>query len=111
MAIQYNENYNGTVPFSDVCEQFTLAATVAQTYTAPGTLTDIYQVTFSISEISNVFVCKNGTATIPASGMSSSVPYEERNPLKRYIRGGETLSLITPDTGGAYVGISLRAIS
>lgn len=111
MAIQYNENYNGTLPFSDVCVQFNLAATTAQTYTVPGTLTNNYQVYFSYASNSNVFVCKNGTATVPTSGTSSTVTYEEFKPLKRYMRGAETLSLITPDTAGAYVGISLRAIS
>ena len=110
MAISYNENYRGTLPFSDVCKQFTLATTVAQSYTVPGDATLAYQAYFSYASNANVFVCKNGTATIPSSGSNSSVQYEEFKPKKRYVRGGDTLSLITSDTA-AYVGLSLRQIN
>lgn len=109
MTIQYNSNYIETLPFSDVCKQFNLSSTVAQSWTVPGNATQKYQAYFEYNQSSNVFVCKNGTAASPASGTNTSQQYNEFRPKKRYVQGGDVLSLITPDTN-AYVGISLRQL-
>lgn len=109
MTIQYNSNYIETMPFSDVCKQFALATNVAQSWTVPGADTQQYQAYFEYNQSSNVFICKNGTATVPAGGTNTSQPYNEFRPKKRYVRGGDVLSLITPDSS-AYVGISLRQL-
>lgn len=109
MAIKYNANYIETMPFSDVCVQFNLAATVAQSFTVPGGATTQYQAYFEYASNSNVFVRNNGTAASPAGGTKSTTQYSEFKPKKRYVRGGDVLSLITPDTN-AYVGLSLREI-
>lgn len=109
MAIQYNANYIETMPFSDVCKQFNLAANTAQSWTIPGTPTQQFQAYFSYTQSSNVFVCNNAAATAPGGGANTAQPYNEFRPLKRYVRGGDVLSLMTPDST-AYVGISLRQL-
>jgi hypothetical protein len=109
MTIPYNANYIETLPFSDTCAQFNLATGVTQTWTVPGTSTQFYQAFFEYASNSNVFVCNNGTAAAPTSGTMTTTQYNEFKPKKRYVRGGDVLSLITPDSV-AYVGISLRLI-
>ncbi len=109
MAIQYNANYIETMPFSDVCVQFNLAAGVAQSYIVPGLAGSQYQAYFEYASNSNVFVCNNGTATSPVGGTHTTTAYNEFKPKKRYVKAGDVLSLITPDTN-AYVGLSLRQI-
>lgn len=109
MTIQYNENYNGTMPFSDTCIQINCAASTAETYTIPGSAEQQYQAFFSYTQTSNVFVRKNGAPAVPASGTVGSEQYNEFRPTKRYVRGGDVLHFITPDTN-AYIGMSLRQL-
>lgn len=111
MAILFNSNYNETMPFSDVCKQFTLAANTEQTYTVPGTATQNYQAYFEYASNSNVFVCKNAVPVIPAGGANGSQQYNEFKPKKRYVSGGDVIHLISPDTGSTYVGLSLRQLN
>lgn len=109
MAIQYNANYLETMPFSDVCVQFNLAANAAQPFTVPGVSGTQYQAYFEYASNSNVFVCNNGTASSPVMDVKTLQPYNEFKPKKRYVTAGDVLSLVTPDTN-AYVGLSLRQI-
>jgi len=109
MTIQYNANYIETMPFSDTCKQFNLAANTEQTWTVPGTSTMQYQAYFEYASNSNVFVCNNATPAIPGGGANGSQQYNEFKPKKRYVRGGDVLHLITPDAT-AYAGVSLRQI-
>ena len=109
MAIKYNANYIETMPFSDVCAQFNLAANTVQTWTVPGSIGSQYQAYFEYASNSNVFICNNGTATVPGDGAQTSQAYNEFKPKKRYVNAGDVLSLITPDST-AYVGLSLRQI-
>ena len=110
MAIQFNSNYNETMPFSDVCVQINGATDTEQTYTIPGTATAQYQALFSYTSTSNVFVRLNGTPAVPTSGTSGTEQYSEFRPEKRYVKGGDILHFITPDAAGAYVGLSLRQL-
>lgn len=109
MAIPYNSNYDETIPFSDVCFQVALAATVEQTITVPGDPTTYYQALFSYTSTSNIFVRNNGAATTPPGGTTGTQQYNDFRPLKRYVKGGDVLHLITPDATG-YVGVSLRQL-
>jgi hypothetical protein len=109
MAIQYNANYIETMPFSDVCVQFNLAAAVAQSYTVAGPSGAKYQAYFEYASNSNVFVRNNATAAAPVGNTHTSQPYSEFKPRKRYVTAGDVLSLVTPDTT-AFVGLSLRQI-
>ncbi len=109
MAITYNENYDGTTPFSDVCAQINCAAGVEQTFTVPGVATTQYQALFSYNASANVFVRLNATPTSPGSGTVGTQPYSEFRPLKRYVKGGDVLHFITPDTN-AFIGLSLMQI-
>jgi hypothetical protein len=109
MTIQYNANYIETMPFSDTCAQFHLEASVAQSFTVPGTSIQFFQAYFEYASNSNVFVCNNSVAAIPAPGANTAQQYCEFKPKKRYVRGGDVLSFITPDTA-AYMGVSFRQI-
>lgn len=114
MAIMYNSNYDITVPFSDVCAQFNLATNVEDTFTVPGSPANKYSVRFGYNDASNVFVRLNGTPTVPGSSVVGTQQYNEFKPgddgSQRYVQGGDVLHFITPDTAGAYMGISLRSL-
>jgi len=109
MAIQYNSNYNDTIPFSDVCFQVALATNTDEAITIPGAPTTQYQALFSYTSTSNVFVRNNTAAGVPAGGTTEEEQYNEFRPYKRYVKGGDVLHLITPDAS-AYVGVSLRQL-
>lgn len=110
MTVPYTTSYNGTVPFSDTTANFGLQAGVAQSYTVPGLSNSKYSVRFSFTENSNVFIGYNATAVSPTLGTPLTTNYIEFRPHEeRYVKGGDVLSLITPDTS-AYMGLSLRAI-
>lgn len=109
MTIQYNSNYEETLPFSDTAVQMHLLANVELTYTVPGASTIQYQAYFEYASNSNVYVCKNATPVIPAGSTVGTQQYNEFKPEKRYVRGGDVLHLITPDTA-AYCGFSLRQL-
>lgn len=110
-AILYNSNYEGTIPFSDVCWQIALDEGVAQTVTIPGPARTQFQALFSYNDVSDVFVTKNSVATVPTSGSLNDQAYNELRPMKRYVQAGDTLSFICPDAGVTYVGISLRQLN
>lgn len=111
MAITYNSNYDQTIPFSDVDFQISLGTAVEETATVPGLVTTQYQAFFEYNSVSNVFVCRNATPVVPASGNVGVQQYNEFRPKKRYVKGGDVLHFITPDTGTTYVGVSLRQLN
>lgn len=109
MTIKYNANYIETMPFSDTCLQLNLATNIPQSWTVPGEPEQYFQAYFEYNCNSNVFVCQNGTAAAPASGTQTTQQYNEFKPKKRYVRGGDVLSFMTPDAA-AYMGVSLRQL-
>ena len=109
MTIQYNANYIETMPFSDTAFQVACTVNAAQTVTIPGTDTMQYQAYFEYASNANVFVGKNAVPVVPAGGSVGTQPYNEFKPIKRYVRGGDVLHLITPDAT-AYIGVTLRQI-
>lgn len=109
MTIQWNANYLETMPFSDTCKQFTLAADTEQTWTIPGDATQQYQAYFEYASNSNVFVCKGAAPVVPISGASGTQQYNEFKPCKRYVKGGDVLHFISP-AAVAYMGVSLRQL-
>jgi hypothetical protein len=109
VTIVYNSNYIETMPFSDTATQIACTVDSAQMWTVPGVDTDQYQAYFEYASNSNVFVCKNSVPVIPAGGSVGTQPYNEFKPVKRYVRGGDVLHFITPDTT-TYIGVSLRKL-
>lgn len=109
MAIQYNSNYNETMPFSDTAIQVACTANTEKTFTVPGAATIQYQAYFEYICTSNVFVCLNAVPTIPPGGTVGTQQYNEFRPKKRYVKGGDVIHFITPDTS-AYIGVSLRQL-
>ena len=109
MTIQYNENYLETMPFSDTCAQVHCLINAEETFTVPGNSTQQFQAYFEYASNSNVFVRLNATPTIPAGGTVGTQQYNEFKPKKRYVRGGDVIHFITPDTN-AYIGVSLRQL-
>lgn len=115
MSTLYNTNYDMSMPFVDDSTQIFLGATTDETYTVPGTSIDRYSVRFAYTQDSNVFVSLNDTATIPDGGTPVSTQvYTEFRPgcdgTQRYVKGGDVLHFITPDTT-AYVGIRLMKLN
>ena len=109
MTIPYNANYIETMPFSDTVVQVNCGINVEETFTVPGNPEHQYQAYFEYASNSNVFVCKNATPVIPLVGTVGTQQYCEFKPKKRYVRGGDVLHFITPDTN-AYIGVSLRQL-
>lgn len=113
ITTKYNSNFNGTTSFSNTTAQIALATGVAQTYTIPGDDTDQYQIRFSYNYSSNIFIGLNATAATPGAGLQTTTAYMEFRPgfdgSKRYAKGGDVLSFITPDAS-AYVGIALELL-
>jgi len=106
----FASSFEGTVPFSDTCAQFALAAGVAQTYTVPGPATQKYRMIVSFNAAANIFVGYKTTATVPGAGLNTTTGNLEYRPTEpKYVFGGNTISLLTPDTTG-YVGLSLLVI-
>lgn len=110
MVATYYNNYDNTTNFSDTTFRLTLTANNAQAVTLPTSTNNSYQVMFEYASNANVFVGLNATATVPAPNTQETGSQIEFKPAKRFVRGGDTLSLITPDAT-AYVGISLRALA
>lgn len=92
---KFSVNYHETYPFSDLSPQFSLAANTPLTYTVPGDSSMQYQASFSWPSNANVWVALNSTATSPTPGTMSPSTRCERNPDKRYVRGGDILSFIS----------------
>lgn len=109
MAVAIYDNYNGTTNFSDVAPRFAITAGNEVTYTVPGTALNQMQALFEFNENDTVYVGYNVTAVVPAPNSVSAGRFIELLPKKRFVKGGDVLSFVTPDPI-AYVGISFRAI-
>ena len=108
---QYQDNFDHTKPFSDTCAQINMAADVEETYTVPGSESQIYRAKFSFASNSNVYVGLNVTAASPSSGTTTTTGNLEFRPEEpKYVKGGDIIHVVSPDAAGAYVGISLLAI-
>lgn len=113
MAIQYNSNYDVTIPFSDVCFQVSGTANVEQTVTIPGSATAYYSARFGYTSTANIYVCLNATPVIPPGGTVGTQQYCEFRPgddgSQRYVKGGDVLHIISPDATSR-VSVSLRQL-
>jgi hypothetical protein len=109
VAISYNSNFEETLPFSDVCAQFSLTVNNSQSFTLPGTAITKYQVYFEYASNSNVFVCLNAVPVVPPANSVGTQQYNEYKPKKRYAQGGDVLHFITPDATGSF-GLSVRQL-
>lgn len=94
------QNGFGVMP-SNVKKGVLLAQNVAQTFTAP---TDYprYIAIITTTPGANVFAAYNTTATA-FSGTAGDVT-SELLPVGREVKSGDTISVLTPDAAGAYVG-------
>ena len=113
MAIQYNSNFDLTIPFSDVSVQVALATNTPASYTVPGIATTKYAARFAYNQDANVFIRLNTAPTTPPAGTVTTQAYGEYRPgadgSQRYVAGGDVLHFTTPDAS-AYVGITLRQL-
>ncbi len=107
MTVLYYNNYVDTTNFSDTDAYGALTANTVETYTVPGTATQVYQALFSFNADSNVFVGYNSTPAVPANNTITTTGRVEFKPWKRIVNGGDVLSFVTPDAV-AYFGLSLR---
>jgi len=111
MAVSIHNNYLDTTNFSDTTTRIALTSGNTLTYTVPGLATSNMQVIFTLTDDATLFVGYNKTATVPAPNTVTSDQFIElmKNGFKRFVRGGDVLSFVTPDPM-TYVGISLRAL-
>lgn len=106
----YIDNFDHAKPFSDTCGQVALATNVAQSYTVPGTNSQKYRLKLEFNASANVYVGYNITALAPSAGTNTTTNNMEFRPSEpKFVKGGDVLSFVTPDTS-AYVGVSLLAI-
>lgn len=108
----YGNNYDGMKPFSDTVWQINLATNAQQTVTVPGTNAQKYRAIFTYASNSNVFIGLNATAASPGSGTTTTTANLEFKPCEpKGVKGGDIIHAISPDAAGAYLGISLLAIT
>jgi hypothetical protein len=86
-----------------------LASGVAQSTVTPSDSTD-YAVLVSITPGANVFVDFTGATATAYTGTLGPVT-SELNPQVREVKAGQSISVITPDAGGAYVEISFYIVN
>lgn len=86
-----------------------LAANTAQTFTAP--IGYPYWIAiFSYTPGSNVFVDFSGaTAAVPSGSVASITA--SLNPSGRALKGGQTFSVITPDSTDPYITVEYQIIN
>jgi|ERR1700761_1866882 len=123
MATKFNlsrdiNGFNGFgVPFSDTLYATNLTTGAAQSLAVPLVMgmggNGIYNgpeyiAIFSFEPGSNVWVSNGGTAATPGSSFALST--SELNPAARFVKGGDILSFITPDSS-AYVGVAFYVLS
>ncbi len=87
-----------------------IAQNVAQSITLP-TETGIlnYEVCFSYSSGSSVWVDYSGSpATVPSAG-AFATSNSELSPGQRVLPAGSSFSMITSDSSGAFVGVAIYA--
>lgn len=103
--------FNAFAPiYSDTVYQTTLSANIEQHFTVPGSKIGQFQnyiAVFSFDPGLRIFFANNVMAVIP--GILFAAGPGELNPTTRYVKAGDILSFITPDTT-AYVTVALYVI-
>lgn len=101
--------YNGfgLIPSDDSFSGL-LATASAQSVTVPNQY-EYYIAIFSFTPGTNVFVNFKTTAVTPGSSIAANA--NELNPAGRLVKGGTAISLITPDTSGAYVTVLFYVVA
>lgn len=110
MSIPYTSSYEGTLGFTGIAPNMSLAMNTELTYTVPGESKQKYVATFGYKDNQMVYVAVNATATIPTAGTLDTASVAEPKPYQRFVKGGDVLSFITPDAT-ADCGFSLRTIT
>jgi len=117
MSTKYNviRDINGTVagingfglqPSYDI-QNGLLAATVAQSITVPDNFPKWIAI-FSYQSGKNVWVDVSATAAVPTGAFASGTSL--LNPPALQVKAGDSISLITNDTGGALVSVQFQVI-
>jgi len=110
MTVRISNNYEDTTNFSDTTSTLTLATSTELTVAVPGNASEPIQALFAYNSTSKVYVGYNVTAVVPGAGTVNNNQFIEYRPLKRFVKGGDVLSFITPDTD-ANVGVSFRSLN
>jgi hypothetical protein len=112
VALKYTSSFDKTIGYTDVEAQMSLTVGVAIAYTLPGTEDQKFVLTFGTSSNANIFMGYNVTPAVPAANTLTQVARVEfiTPDCQRYARGGDVITVITPDAT-AYLGISVRSIT
>lgn len=98
MVATYYNNFEDTTIVSDTTIQLTLTAGMELTYTVPGAASKKMQALFSFNDNANVFVGLNVTVASPADNTVQETKFMEYKPEKRFVKGGDVIHFISPDT-------------
>lgn len=109
MTERYYNNYEETRSFGFESVTVTLASGSNVTYTVPGNATNNYIAEFEYNANNDIFVGYNTSAAVPSSNTANSSSVVEYKPKKRYVKGGDTLNFVTPNTT-VYFGFIVRTI-
>lgn len=102
MSTNYNSQYNDCMPFSDIAPSVALAANTPLSYTVPGNAQNRYRAEFHYNYTSNIYIANNSTAAVPGAGTISTSSVSTYRPDVRYVKGGDVLSFVTPDTTATF---------
>lgn len=109
MATPYQSSFDETLGFSDTNARLHLLQDAVLEYEVAGASDKKFVVLFEYNDQANIFVGLNYSPTAPAAGTIVTTNTAEFRPCKRFVKGGDKLYFVTPDTN-AYMGISLRQI-
>lgn len=112
MALRYTSSFDQSIGFSDTEIQMALDTNVALSSVLPGDNTQKFILTFGCSSNANIYIGYGVVPTVPGAGTATTQPFVEFivPGMQRYAVGGTTLTCITLDANGAYLGISIRSI-
>lgn len=101
-----NGNITYGLPFSDYKVSALLATSVEQNMVVEDT-TSKWLAIFAYTGGEDVWVALNATAEVPAGAFAATT--SEKNPIARYVKAGDTISMIT-NGDAVEVGITFYAV-
>lgn len=95
MTVKYHSNFEQTHPFSQDNAAIHLSADTEDNFTVAGQSRDKYVAIFTYPSDSSVFVSISATAAFPTAGNITYPSESQFKPHKRYVSGGDVVSLIS----------------
>lgn len=106
----YSGDRKQVLSFSDMCVVVYLDEDDTQTFTIPGDSSTQYIMTANLNTDQRIFIGCNAYDNGSIGDFSLEFQLEFKPYTDRYVKGGDILSFITPDTTAVF-GVSLRTLS